>query len=516
MKRTRRSLARVILLTAGAVVAGLLTQAVPANADPTGPVTTYLAADGVHADQLFVNTMDGSGTATLLSPDAYIDSYDVSDSGDVVVAEISTRGFAVDGWDTSWGIVRVSRTAGTTHLIGTDFDGPIALTPDGSLACWISDAKVFCNQDGTATGPMPNTLFAPRSGETVYAFALSPDGTMAAALYVTATTRVLRVGQLNGTTGYSATWQIASPPYPLRSDFTWISSTQFLYSIGTTAAITGTRVYTVLGGTADSALGVVRSLSQQNGTWYMWRADDTALSYGSTADIGTPPATWTPRTDAAAIYGYDVTGADPPAMTTADNRPTTTARLVLRPSTVLYRHRAAYCALADYFVSEGVDVDYSYANLRGTLSYSVNAGRTWTRLTTTTGAKVDEVYGDCSSLMGTTQVLTRTTWFRWAYPGDMITKAATSRIVVVGVSPVVTVKVARSGSRRIVRGTATRVRGTAMLQRYSKHRWVKVATTAIGRTGAYSFGARSLPRGSYRVITLKDASWAQGLKAFRI
>jgi hypothetical protein len=35
-------------------------------------------------------------------------------------------------------------------------------------------------------------------------------------------------------------------------------------------------------------------------------------------------------------------------------------------------------------------------------------------------------------------------------------------------------------------------------------------------TGAFNFGKRVLPKGSYRVVTTADASWGAGVKAFTI
>lgn len=67
-----------------------------------------------------------------------------------------------------------------------------------------------------------------------------------------------------------------------------------------------------------------------------------------------------------------------------------------------------------------------------------------------------------------------------------------------------------------MRGAATRHRGTALLQRNVGGRWSTVATTSLTYAGAYSFGARALARGTYRVLVLADRYWAAGAKAFTV
>jgi hypothetical protein len=47
-------------------------------------------------------------------------------------------------------------------------------------------------------------------------------------------------------------------------------------------------------------------------------------------------------------------------------------------------------------------------------------------------------------------------------------------------------------------------------------KYVTVATTRLTTAGAFSFGTRSLVRGSYRVVAVGDASWLTGYRALTI
>ena len=89
-------------------------------------------------------------------------------------------------------------------------------------------------------------------------------------------------------------------------------------------------------------------------------------------------------------------------------------------------------------------------------------------------------------------------------------------MLAVGVAPVITARVAKSGSKRIVSGTATRRAGTALLQRKVGTTYVTVATTRLTNAGAFTFGKRSLVRGTYRVVAVGDASWLTGYRALTL
>jgi hypothetical protein len=113
-------------------------------------------------------------------------------------------------------------------------------------------------------------------------------------------------------------------------------------------------------------------------------------------------------------------------------------------------------------------------------------------------------------------VLTRNTWFRWVYGGDWFTTADVSPTALVKVVPLVRQTVTRSGSARVVSGTATRSRGTAVLSRVVGSRLVRLATTHLTSNGRFSFGRRRLAKGRYRVDVSADVSWAAGAVRFTI
>jgi hypothetical protein len=162
---------------------------------------------------------------------------------------------------------------------------------------------------------------------------------------------------------------------------------------------------------------------------------------------------------------------------------------------------------AAYSAANAAEVD------RGLLERSYD-GVHYYVFTTTSSANV-RIVGN-TYVYGYTPRLYRNTWFRWTYKGDNLTAKAAPIVRVVKVVPLVTVKVAKSGTKRTVYGSTTRQLGKVALSRKVGSVWRIVAYASITAKRTYTFGKRSLVRGTYRVSTIADKSWAAGVKVFAI
>jgi hypothetical protein len=149
---------------------------------------------------------------------------------------------------------------------------------------------------------------------------------------------------------------------------------------------------------------------------------------------------------------------------------------------------------------------------RGVIQFSIDAGKSWHLLGATTSRNVVPWPTGGPDGNGRTQALTRNTWFRWTVPADVFVGTATTSPRLVRVSPTVKAKIVKSGSKRTVAGTVARIGGTAVLYKGTK----KIASVKISAKGVYSFGKRVLSRGTYRVVTLADTSWAAGSLTVKI
>ena len=219
-------------------------------------------------------------------------------------------------------------------------------------------------------------------------------------------------------------------------------------------------------------------------------------------DLTASGATWTAGW---AKSGQIVTSTQPGALAPLAVKMGVSAKLTLSAVKVNNGGRVHYDSVGTYpspLTGEALQTvaDKVYV---GRLQYSFN-GTTWfNSIATVAGG-------------GLTPKTYRNTWLRWYYPGDVLTKPAFSSRTLVRVTPTVTVKVTKSGASRIVSGTTTRIAGTAVLWRYYSKAWHQKYTGRILSTGAYSFGKRSLVKGSYKVTTVADVNWNAGSKAFSI
>jgi hypothetical protein len=275
---------------------------------------------------------------------------------------------------------------------------------------------------------------------------------------------------------------------------------------GTTTMATGTGV------TALTNLDNLLGLRAGTGTWYAWALDNVTahtITPWTTTDPTfaslTPLAAWPAGSDK--YFAYVTPLADVPASFTGLSVKMSVApTLVLSKSAVATGSRVTFNAFGTYpSPASGQILQKETATVgRGTLQYSLNGGATWAKLVTTTAGG------------GSTQLLTRTTKFRWLYPGDVLTNPATSVVRSVSVAPSLSVKVTKSGSSKVVSGVTSRVGGTVALWKLSGRTWKKLFTTPVKTKGAYSFGKRTLGKGTYRAITLADASWISAAKTFKV
>lgn len=277
---------------------------------------------------------------------------------------------------------------------------------------------------------------------------------------------------------------------------------------------------------AAPALDNVYDLRPLGSIWYGWKdaADlvnaKVISQYGSTDSPATVAISGlTSRSNGDVTFGYVATSAVPTPLTAVMVKNPTAGASAFFPRTrsVAYGKRATYYAAFEYWQDPtqlATTPDYPFEVQRGTLYYSVN--RTSWRSQTTPGTQV-LISGERWS--GVTPVLTRNTWFYWVYRGDMLTRAAPRTATYeVTVAPLFKkFGIAKSGSRRIVAGTLTRVAGKAVLYRkVTSTRWKAVATVKITSKGVFSFGKLALAKGSYKVVSLADTWWAASTRTFRI
>ncbi len=565
-RRTRRGLA-VIAAAAGALALGLV-PAVSASALTPPPVFSYLDAA---TRQALVANADGTPIAPALAPTALVPvgyrsySYDVSQDGDTIVEALCGGTAAVcndnpigSHYDGTYGLVVTHRSGATvtSHLVSNVWNANPVLSADGATVTWLLEAPYDYNaptapravsvyQYDVASGVttlLPVTTFAALADETVIRLAVSPDGLDAAAVYSDA-------GQSNGRV-YAAPLATVPDVYfektygtasvqPDTSTFVFTKDDTLLYAEADTtlAAPPLTVVSALVPSVAPhSAVTVVNPALKDfydirlasSGTWWMWKdrlvgapATTVSAAYSTTdANLATntsvAPTLLGDRSNGDTTLRYVPSAVAPPALTApVDNRAAAHPALALAASVALYGRRVPYISynlyLKDlpgyaYSLDNAVEVD------RGTLQSSID-GLVFRDAVTTTGTQSFWVPSKSDYYFGNTPVLARNTWFRWVFKGNLFTAAGTSRVLKVAVVPIVSAKVLRSGTKRTVYGAATRKSGTAVLYRMVGTKLVKVAVATLTTRGAYTFGKRTLVRGTYKVVTIADKYWGAGSSA---
>jgi len=534
-----------VLVGACALVVGLLpTSTAAANVLPATPaVFSYIDAStgAAPATNRVLSAADATGALNLstLAGGVQTSGYDVSQDGSTALVAARTGAPNANPYDSTFGLVRVHRDpstlAVTSTLLSVFWTANPVLSADGSKAFWFVGSTLYQYDAGTgATSAIG--AFAPAAGEMVTRIAVSGDGSKLAVIYTKAATRSARVvaaPTLTGPAGGSwGQFVYTGATQPSGNIFVWAGNGDLVWSEydstaaspvlnGVWAAIPGDGTSVAQTQQSVPALTDAYDLRQDaSGTWWFWK-DDTSVSPAvsnlwsipSALPVDTtaaPPVLVGPRADGPTTYRYVPSAVTPPALQTVANPAAAHPFLALSASTATYGKRVGYDAHNYY----GAPPNAAFANAtasevdRGQLQRSVD-GVHFSPLLTTSGAS--PVVIGRSYYNAYTPALTRNTWFRWVYPGDVFTAAGTSATRVVKVAAVLSARVQVSGASRIVAGgTTRRVAGTVILYRVVGKKLVKVAAAVVTAKGVYSFGKRKLAAGSYRVVTVADRYWASG------
>ncbi|GAB3595475.1 hypothetical protein GCM10027446_20780 [Angustibacter peucedani] len=517
--------ARTRWLVAAVAAAGLgatLVPATSAQADVADPVVVFQDYSNPKV-VLKSGAPDGTATQTLTpgSVDAF--TYDVSEDGSTMIVGGAVP--SASGNDASYGLVLV--TGGVTTLLTTNWDTHPALSADGQTAWWLFDGHVYTYHAGTTTRSSA-VLFA-ATGYEPARFEVSPDGLTGVVMlkkYNAARTATV-AGKtialpLDG--GAGPRW---SKSYP---DSTTVPDTSNLAFADDSTLIFGERsgstmrYFTVplqadgLGMPTEGPAG--RYLVQKFGSQF-WSWADTAgvTSFGQAADALTAPAAEQSRIDGDHTSAYHPAAVAPGIMRTAANRAGAHANLVTRYSSVYTGQKSLFDAWNGYVfpTSSALGGQLSYTSL-GKLQMSTDGGRTWRTASSTSydhpvawpGQK--GAYG-----IGYTPSLTRNTRFRWYYAGDVFTAPGYSAQRSITVMPTITISASRSGSKLTLHGHISRVGGTASLYKMSSGgRKTRIASARISSAGSYSFGARTLTRGTYRIYAVGDSTWATSYRGLTL
>lgn len=474
--------------------------------------------------QLKSSSVDGTTGRVLISSSYSVTSYDVSEDGSTTVAGLRSPVPPASVWDTAWGLVLThAGDQSASRLLATDWDTNPVLSADGRTAWWLSYGSLFRAQFADWTQPPTiervSTAFSATlsRGEPGW-LAVSRDGTEAAVLYYGKDGQTeIQIEPLDGGTWtrrlvYTGKWVAES------ASFVFVDASHFLFTLWNRLDDASPLVDVMIAQDTPAATTLYNDIYDVrpcDGRWYMWKDDSTTSYVGVTDDPAVLPTEWVPRTNGRGTVRYVPSVALPPAIAFASDRATANAVLELGSSRALYRGKLTYIASNLYIRSLVGETAEQNGNItyRGVLQSSID-GVTYANVATTTGARAFRTATGVWT--GYTPVLARNTWFRWRYLGDAMTAPGYSTVSKVTVLPIVTAKVARSGSKTTVYGAATRQRGTAILQRLVSGKYVQVATTVMTKAGAFTFGSRVLPHGTYRVVIVADRYWGAAAKVITL
>ena len=537
-RTSRRAWTRATVLTGVGALVLALAPVVPASALPAPPSFSYLDLSTANR-VLAAAAADGSG-AVNLTPATGLQTYayDVSWDGNSIVLAGRSGTPTTNVYDSTFGLVYEHRNADasvSSTLLSVFWEANPVITPDGSAAFWIAAGTLYRYTAATGRTTAVSTAFAPARGEVVARLAVNQDGSRVAVMYSNATAktgRVLAAPVATGKTGNYAEVRYAGAVLPSGSTLVWTALDTVLWDEYVSSAATPvlSPVYLTLTGsgvqsTADLNRGAtglsgyydVRQVAA--GSWFGWN-DEVAAGQSTLAGFAdpltSPPSVIGPRSNGSSTFRYVPSLVEPPALQTVGNPAAAHPYLFLSAGSTTYGKRVGYDAHSFY----GAPPTAAFTNAtaaevdRGLLQWSFD-GVHFTPVLTTSGAKaiiIGSRYYNAYS-----PALTRNTWFRWVYPGDVFTAAGTSATRAVQVPALVTARVSASGASRTVYGaTSRRVAGTAVLFHVVGTKLVKVAVARITATGGYTFGKRRLARGSYRVVTLADRYWASGYRVLSL
>lgn len=544
--RTSTRLPRTATFVAAAALAvgtlpALATSAAAAEANPLDfPRFGYITYDGgdhdATTDKLWVTDGSTWGPGTLLTPNSYAYSYDVSENGEVLAVSGQSRALTVPSLNTTYGLLVVDKNGpdpDVTTNVTTIVESNPVVSPDGAYVYWVDSGAIWRYAVDTGVTTKVSTNFAPKSGEVVGRLAISDNGAAAAVVFTVNTasgalvSSRIRAGRLDGVgTEKEYSQSVASGlSYPVGSTLVFTADTEVAFNVWRSGALTSTWAISGIGATAVAdtsiGLGAIYDLNTDGTSWYSFQdvvGTDVAKTV-SPYDTGTFADF--PRGSGTVRYVPATTqpGVAAPTVNAVVNRSSSTSYLFLAKSTVPTGTKVMYASLAAYLTdatgTRGADVK---AQTRyGQLKSSINGGTTFTTTAATgAGSKLlpwptGEPFGN-----GYTAALTRNTWFQWCFQGDAYVAADCSITKKITVNPTVSVGVQKLNSSKRVYGKAARKGGTAVLSRFSGGKWVTVTTAAVSSTGTFSFGFRSLASGSYKVTTKADTYWGSGLKQFAL
>ena len=535
-----RRRAAALLAVTGVTAALLPLAAGSAQADPSGPAFGYVtyAVDGVHtatSDKLWATTPGDLSASTALTPDHYVYRYDVSEDGNVLVTTGRSRSLVAPRLNTTYGVLLTVRDpldpgSVTTRLLASWFDSNPDVLPDGSRVYWMDRAVILRHDLTSGVTERVSGRFAPKAGEEVMRLAMSPDGTKAAVIYGTfdldGDLVATRIKAALLTTGAGPVYEksvaiTASSVFPVPALLTWKpDSSGFLYSRSNVDGDLTTVSATVGGtGTTVAALARAYDLSNHDGTWYMFRenGNPAVTQVGSAATL-TTPTDWATFPQGAVSVRYTPSTLTPPVEVTPTTRAPSKAALYFGDTTLTWGQKTVYASLATYLFDPAAEhgPEDQFVTRYGVLSMSTDAGATYSVVGRTglTGAYLPwpnaAPFGN-----GTTPVLTRNTVFKWCFEGDVyVARSCITRKI--AVAPKVTVNLSKSNGLIRVYGTATRPGGYAVLQSFYKDRFASFIARTTIPGGKYSFPARKLAPGTYRIVTIADSGWASGSKKFTV
>ncbi len=564
---TRARVSRVaVLATAGALAITLVPAVQSAQAAVAPPKFAYLSA--IAGDAALSTAAASGGAGTQATPAGYQTfGYDASADGKTWAACMSAGAASADAYDRTYALVLThdDGTTVSTRVLSTFCEANPVVSADGSTVYWYADDTVYKYAATYSGGTISGTPSAVSTGqfvkktdsagdptEDLQALAVSPDGASAAVMLTTGTvSRVRSAAMTTSATkpgvfekSYSSTSTAATVYVPKPYSFAYVDDNTFVYDVvnikqttspKTIVAIAadtpaaGTPAGVTIAALLAPALNDTYDLREHNGTFYTWRDVYSGSTFvetqWATATVAGAPGTWTvdapdtarKRDNGDSTYRYIPVTSTLPDLQPAINKAAAHPTFALSKTVAVYRSKVPYQSF-NLYVQDPLGGAYAAASAaevdKGTLEWSTNNGASWISLGSTSGKNVFAI--GTKWYNGYSPVLARNTAFRWTFPGDYFTEASTAVVRGVKVVPIITVKKSVSGAYTTVYGYATRKLGTASLQRATSVGWRSVATTTMSSSGVFTFGKRALVKGTYRIVTIADTSWAAGVKVFTV
>ena len=547
----------------GALAVALLPTVAANAALPSAPNFAYRSTVGSDV-ALSSNNAAASGSVDAITKAGYqVYGYDASDNGQTWAACMASGAANANNYDRTYALVLVHKDGTTTSArsLSTFCEANPVVSRDGNTIWWYADDQVYkFAADYTDPVTIAGAASVVSAGqfaravdaagdptENVLSLAVSPNGANASVLFTNGSTNRVRSAFMSTAATKPGSVQVASSSaaaMPKPSTFVYLDDTTLLYSqvdssvsqavIHNVTLVTppeATPAGTAAGSPTDvAALQDLYDVRPNAGTFWAWKDAYTGTTWDSTTlynvDAGTLTATTTgtTRADGATTYSYVPVTNTPPELNKQVQNPAAAHPYFAMSATLAgYKKKAAYSSYNLYETDPlgGAFAAASAAEVdKGLLEiYYSGLSTQYAPLRTTSGASVFAI--GTRWYNGYSNALVRNTWFRWTFPGDYLTAASAPIKHQVKVAPAIAVKKAVSGRYSTVYGTATRAAGTGVLQRLTSRGWRTVTSVKLVKKSnylsTYTFGRRALAKGSYRVLTVADVSWALGASVtFRV